>query len=413
MSASSVCPACKARLKLNAQTAGKKVRCPKCAHVFVASAPEEEPVTVALADPEPGPGATLKCPDCGLLMGPTDRICTGCGYNRITGKKIRAGASGDEQEVRAGWFDWLDWEDPKVWAAAFVLLLGVGWGMAYYFLREVGEGMDAQRRRSQDKVGMLEEMYTEAQKAADQARNRRLDAQAEIDRAEGRPPDAPLETLHTAAAENDVGGVQDALAGGTDVNSRSRRGRTPLSLAAENGHDAAVELLPGKGADVHATDSDGRTAAAVAAASGKAKTLALLLGKGADADSAGKRGVPLLIVAVERGGPEVVRTLLAAGADKNARDKAGNTALMRAADLGKAAEAEAQVAAGADLEASLTAGTRRGSTALMLAASRGHREIVQLLLAKGAKADAKDRSGKTARDHALKAKKSETADLLK
>ena len=46
---------------------------------------------------------------------------------------------------------------------------------------------------------------------------------------------------------------------GADVESKSRDGRTPLSWAAESGHEAAVKLLLEKGADVESKDGVGQT----------------------------------------------------------------------------------------------------------------------------------------------------------
>ena len=42
---------------------------------------------------------------------------------------------------------------------------------------------------------------------------------------------------------------------GADVESKDRYGRTPLSWAAGNGHEAVVKLLLEKGADVESKDN--------------------------------------------------------------------------------------------------------------------------------------------------------------
>lgn len=46
---------------------------------------------------------------------------------------------------------------------------------------------------------------------------------------------------------------------GADFETRGKDGRTPLSYAAEKGHEAVVKLLLEQGADVNAEDDRSRT----------------------------------------------------------------------------------------------------------------------------------------------------------
>ena len=62
-------------------------------------------------------------------------------------------------------------------------------------------------------------------------------------------------------------------------------GQTPLSWAAENGHEAVVKLLLEKGADVECKSNDGRTPLWWAAEKGHEAVVKLLLEKGADVES--------------------------------------------------------------------------------------------------------------------------------
>ena len=65
--------------------------------------------------------------------------------------------------------------------------------------------------------------------------------------------------LRSAANEGNIEAVNQHLAAGADVNTKSERGRTPLHNAARWGHKEIIELLIAKGADVNAKDEDGDT----------------------------------------------------------------------------------------------------------------------------------------------------------
>lgn len=67
-----------------------------------------------------------------------------------------------------------------------------------------------------------------------------------------------------------------------NLNSKDSAQRTPLSWAAENGHEAVVKLLLVRGADIEARDDYDRTPVSLAAWSGNEAVVKLLLAKGAD-----------------------------------------------------------------------------------------------------------------------------------
>jgi hypothetical protein len=120
----------------------------------------------------------------------------------------------------------------------------------------------------------------------------------------------------------------------TDVDPKDSHGRTPLSWAAENGHEAVVKLLLEKGADIESKDSkDSRTPLLWAARNGHEAVVNLLLEKSANPEVKDfKDSRTPLLWAVGNGHEAVVKLLLEKGADLESKDEWSRTPLSLAAE---------------------------------------------------------------------------------
>ena len=122
--------------------------------------------------------------------------------------------------------------------------------------------------------------------------------------------------LFDAIAAGDKVAVEQAIANGAEVDSRTRDRATPLIVAALDNRPVIAEFLLSKGADVMARNSGGFTPLHAAAFSGSLPIAKLLLEKGAVLDdSANKSGVTPLIVAAEENQVELAEFLIGQGAD--------------------------------------------------------------------------------------------------
>jgi ankyrin repeat protein len=189
--------------------------------------------------------------------------------------------------------------------------------------------------------------------------------------------------LSWAAENGHEAVVKLLLEKGADLETRSQSGQTPLSWAARQGDEAVVKLLLEKGADLETRDSMyGQTPLSWAAENGREAVVKLLLEKGADLETRDSEySQTPLSWATRQGDEAVVKLLLEKGADLETRDSMyGQTPLSWAAEYGR----EAVVRLLLDNSADISIENRSGWTSLHLAALNSHYDVEQLLVIRGA-----------------------------
>jgi len=144
--------------------------------------------------------------------------------------------------------------------------------------------------------------------------------------------------IHRSVDRNDVAGVREEVAGGVSVESTDYRDKTPLLLAAEQGHMEIVRYLVEEAeADVNATMPESRgevTALRYAISNEDYEMVRYLVQNGADVNMANDAGWTPIMTAARTGNREIIGYLLDEGADLSARTDDGTTPVRVASNNG-------------------------------------------------------------------------------
>ncbi|KAG5757504.1 hypothetical protein H9Q72_014355 [Fusarium xylarioides] len=195
---------------------------------------------------------------------------------------------------------------------------------------------------------------------------------------------------------------------GADVEAFDHSNYTPLMTASDQGRTSMVTMLIRFGANVLASDIEGNTSMSLASRKGHIGTVACLCNRNAPVNQPNNSGETPLILAANGSHTDMAKELVDAGADINASDNKGFTPLIMAAGQGDVETVRLLV----EHKAQLDSTSRGAPAALIEAAKGGHEAVVEVLLEEGATIEAIDIGGETALVHSVRRNNEAVVALL-
>ncbi|XP_071095403.1 serine/threonine-protein phosphatase 6 regulatory ankyrin repeat subunit B-like [Haliotis cracherodii] len=198
--------------------------------------------------------------------------------------------------------------------------------------------------------------------------------------------------LHVACLGGHVNIVKHVLKKDfVGVNSRGHDGRTPLMVAARNGHKEVFDLLVRKGCDLSLVDDEANNILHLACI-GRHMTIVkdILSHDIVDVNSRGQRGRTPLMLAAMKGHNEVFDLLVNKGSVVALVDDDGNN-ILHLACFGRNVKIVNFVVSKNIVD--VNSRGEDGRTPVMLAAMNGHRDVMDLLVSSGGSVGLEDYHG--------------------
>ncbi|XP_046332501.2 ankyrin repeat and KH domain-containing protein 1-like [Haliotis rufescens] len=199
--------------------------------------------------------------------------------------------------------------------------------------------------------------------------------------------------LHEACREGDLSRVQHILTEGhVDLNSREmKHGRTPLMLAATEGHRDVFDLVMSKGGNVSLVDINGDNILHLACLGGHVEIVKYILSQNiADINSRGQYGRTSAMVAATEGQRDVFDLIMSKGGNVSLVDTHGDNILHLACLRGHVEMVKYILSQNI---ADINSRGQYGRTSAMVAATEGHRDVFDLVMSKGGNVSLVDTHG--------------------
>ena len=143
--------------------------------------------------------------------------------------------------------------------------------------------------------------------------------------------------IHRSIDRNDLEGVKAEVEAGVSLEDTDYRRKTPLLMAAEQGHMQIVEYLVEQGTEIDASTSPANgevTPLRYAIDNEDFQMVMYLVEHGADVNHTNEAGWTPLMTAARVGNRDIIEYLLEQGADLTARTDEGTTAIRVASNNG-------------------------------------------------------------------------------